>query len=67
MFFQLPPTLPPAAATVPMIEITAECEKGSRDCFPEDLVGVAVEPAKTTVLDLRTEAIAAVFDLEAIA
>lgn len=58
MFFQLPPTLPPAAAaTVPIVEIMAECKKGSRDCFPEDRVGVTVELAKTTVLDLKTEAV----------
>ncbi|MBD2231582.1 hypothetical protein [Phormidium tenue] len=63
MFFQLPPTLPPAA-TAPMIELMAECEKGSRDCFPEDRVGVTVETDKTTVLDL-TGAIAAMLHREA--
>ncbi|MBD1917768.1 MULTISPECIES: hypothetical protein [Cyanophyceae] len=63
MFFQLPPTLPPAA-TVSMVEIMAECKKGSRDCFPEDRVGVTVKTTKTTVLDLRTEAITAVFHRE---
>jgi hypothetical protein len=35
----------------------AECKKGSRDCFPEDRVGVAVELAKITVLDLKTKAV----------
>ncbi|MBD2106952.1 MULTISPECIES: hypothetical protein [unclassified Nodosilinea] len=64
MFFQLPPALPPATATISTVEIIAECEKGSRDCFPEDRVGVTVEPAKTTVLDL-TGTIAAVFHPEA--
>lgn len=63
MFFQLPPTLP-AAATVPMVETVTECKKGSRDCFPEDRVGVTAKTTKTTVLDLRTKAITAVFHHE---
>lgn len=66
MFFQLPPTVPPAAATASMVEIMAECKKGSRDCFPEDRVGVTVETAKTSVFD-PTRAIAAVFHPDAIA
>lgn len=57
MIFQLPPTLPPA--TAPLIEIRAECKKGSRNCFPEDRVGITVETANTTVLNLSSEAIAA--------
>lgn len=65
MIFQLPPTLPPPAADTAIVEIAAECEKGSRDCFPEDRVGVTVETASTTVLAFRTEAIAAVFRPEA--
>ena len=66
MFFQIPPSLPPAAAvgTASIVERVAECEKGSRDCFPEDRVGVTVETDKTTVLDL-TGAIAAVLHREA--
>lgn len=54
MFLQLPPTLPLTAADTAIVEIFAECEKGSRDCFPEDRVGIAVETASTTVLNLRT-------------
>jgi hypothetical protein len=57
MLFQLPPTLPPAIADTAVVEIMAECEKGSRDCFPEDRVGITVEATKTTVLDFRAEAI----------
>ncbi|MBW4483171.1 MAG: hypothetical protein KME14_11565 [Tildeniella torsiva UHER 1998/13D] len=57
MFFQLPPSLPPAAAVgiASIVEQVAECKKGSRDCFPEDRVG-ALQPM---VLDLKTVAIAA--------
>ncbi|MEA5451432.1 hypothetical protein VB780_22830 [Leptolyngbya sp. CCNP1308] len=59
MFFQLPPSLPPADAvgTDPIIEIVAECKKGSRDCFPEDRVGAL----QTVVLDLKAVAIAALY------
>lgn len=66
MFFQLLPTVPPAAVTAPIVEIVAECKKGSRDCFPEDRVGVAVETAKTTVLD-PAGTVAVVFHPTAIA
>lgn len=57
MFFQPPPSLPPAVAvgTASIVERVAECKKGSRDCFPEDRVGVL----QTIVLDLKLVAIAA--------
>lgn len=46
--FQLPPAPPPASQFAPVSgEIATpssdpdtECERGSRDCFPKDLVGV---------------------------
>ncbi|MBE9141398.1 hypothetical protein IQ254_30105 [Nodosilinea sp. LEGE 07088] len=49
LFFQLLPDLPPATATanIPIAAVEAvgkvksesDCEPGSRDCFPKDLVG----------------------------
>ncbi|MFQ4138401.1 hypothetical protein PGN35_018985 [Nodosilinea sp. PGN35] len=54
MFFQLPPVLPPAAVmgTDGGTAISANCQKGSRDCFPEDRVGVAEGSVATVLLDL---------------
>jgi hypothetical protein len=49
LFFQLLPDLPPAAAiaNIPVaavedvgdVKSESDCAPGSRDCFPEDLVG----------------------------
>ena len=56
MFFQLPPALPAASpmqtAQIETAAVVAECEKGSRDCFPADRVGIVTESATESVIVL---------------
>lgn len=54
MLLQLPPATPPAAvvnyAPIQADTLMAECEKGSRDCFPEDRVGVVATVTPSLVI-----------------
>ncbi len=59
MLFQLPPAVPIVEAIAEVVVVPdrlfADCEKGSRDCFPEDRVGLAPAIAIHRVLDLSRE------------
>ena len=47
MWFQLPPAVPMVEAIAEVVVVSdrlfADCKKGSRDCFPEDRVGLGPE------------------------
>lgn len=64
MLFQLPPAVPAieAIAEVAVVEVSvvsdrlaADCKKGSRDCFPEDRVGLGPEIVSHPMLNLTWE------------
>ncbi len=59
MLFQLPPAVPMVEAIAEVVVISdrlvAECEKDSRDCFPEDRVGLAPAIVSFRMLDLSWE------------
>ncbi|WOD40766.1 hypothetical protein [Nodosilinea sp. E11] len=55
MLFQFPPVLPVPSLTGPVITtatVRPNCERGSRDCFPKDLVGAVSEPHPALTADL---------------
>ncbi len=66
MIFQLPPTPPPAHATA-FVGATSQpdCPRGSRDCFPKDLVGAVPEVMATLALRSMQLALANLFHPEA--
>jgi hypothetical protein len=59
MLFQLPPAVPMveaiAEAVVMPDRLFADCKKDSRDCFPEDRVGLAPAIVSSQRLDLSWE------------
>jgi hypothetical protein len=59
MLFQLPPAIPAVEAIAEVVAVSdklfADCEKGSRDCFPEDRVGLGAENVTYHMLDLSWE------------
>lgn len=59
MLFQIPPPAPAVEAIAEVVVVSGslavDCEQGSRDCFPEDRVGLCPETMTSQVLDLRRE------------